>query len=283
MEGWFLIHRKMQNNWIWKDKEPFDKRSAWIDLISMAYHSEQKVISNGTLLTIQRGQFPTSVRFLAERWKWSKDRVYRFLKLLEQDGMIVKQSDTERTLITLVNYGIYQDKQDTNKSSVKDTHKDADKDTERTGSSQGSSHEQIIINNSEECLNEKRKEMMRERSFDFERFWHFTADAYPKQRKVSDAKDLWIDEILKAPIGKEEETARIFHKAIEAYKEHMEGIYSKPDDRHNATPQFREWILSDSEQWLWKAKMKIQAERAEKEKAAADNVGMTEEEWNELP
>ena len=63
----------------------------------------------------------------------------------------------------------------------------------------------------------------------------------------------------------------------------MEGIYSKPDDRHNATPQFREWILSDSEQWLWKAKIKIQSERAEKTKAAADNVGMTEEEWNSLP
>ena len=194
MEGWFLIHRKMQNNWIWKDKEPFDKRSAWIDLISMAYHSEQKVISNGTLLTIQRGQFPTSVRFLAERWKWSKDRVYRFLKLLEQDGMIVKQSDTERTLITLVNYGVYQDKQDTNKSSVKDTHKDADKDTERTGSSQGSSHEQIITNNTNEFLNNSNNGGNTELpplNLKIEKAWYGTFKEYPNKENPTLAQRIW--------------------------------------------------------------------------------------------
>ncbi len=248
-QGWFLVHRKLQDHWVWKDKDSFDKRSAWIDLILMAYHSEQKVLSNGTFLTVKRGQFPTSVRFLAERWKWSKDRVYRFLKLLEEDGMIVKQSDTERTLLTIVNYDFYQDKQDSNKSVVKDTYKDADKDNVRTTSSQGSSHEQIIINNSEECLNEKRKEMMSERSFDFEKGWNITADAYPKKRKILDAKPLWIDEVLKAPVGEEGQVAMLFYKAIKLFLTDLEAKYSKPEDRENHTPRLKDWIVEDLEYW----------------------------------
>lgn len=107
--GWIKLHRKLQDCWIWLDKEPFDKRSAWVDLLLTANHSDKKILFNGELITIKRGQILTSIRKLAERWKWSYDKTSRFLKLIESDGMLRKESDNCRTLLTIENYEVYQD------------------------------------------------------------------------------------------------------------------------------------------------------------------------------
>lgn len=106
--GWIKLYRKLQDCWIWKEDEPFDKRSAWVDLLLTANHSDKKILFNGDFITVKKGQILTSVRKLAERWKWSTNRVYRFLKLLENDKMIIRKSDNDRTLLTIENYSVYQ-------------------------------------------------------------------------------------------------------------------------------------------------------------------------------
>lgn len=108
-KGWIKTYRKIQDCWIWLDKEPFDKRSAWIDLLLTANHADKKILFNGELITIERGQILTSIRQLADKWKWSYDKVLRFLRLIESDGMIKKESDNFRTLLTIENYELYQD------------------------------------------------------------------------------------------------------------------------------------------------------------------------------
>lgn len=113
-KGWIKTYRKLQDCWIWSDKEPFDKRSAWIDLLLTANHADKKLLFNGQLITVKRGQILTSIRKLSERWKWSINKVYRFLKLLENDEMLQRKSDNDRTLITIENYSVYQDKEYTN-------------------------------------------------------------------------------------------------------------------------------------------------------------------------
>ena len=107
-DGYFLIHRKIQDCWIWTSDEPFDRRSAWIDIIMMANHKDTKIWFDGELVTVKRGQRITSIRALAARWKWGKAKVSEFLKVLEADGMIQKESDSRRTLLTVINYGVYQ-------------------------------------------------------------------------------------------------------------------------------------------------------------------------------
>ena len=99
---------------MWEDKEPFDKRSAWIDLLLTANHADAKLLFNGELITVQRGQILTSVRKLSVKWKWSVNKVYRFLKLLESDKMLQKESNKDRTLLTIVNYSVYQGGEYTN-------------------------------------------------------------------------------------------------------------------------------------------------------------------------
>lgn len=113
-KGWIKLHRKIQDCWIWFEKEPFDKRSAWIDLLLSANHSDQKLLFNGEFITVQRGQILTSIRKLSDKWKWSYDKTIRFLKLIENDGMIKKESNSYRTLISIENYEVYQDLQSPN-------------------------------------------------------------------------------------------------------------------------------------------------------------------------
>ena len=115
--GWIKLYRQLQDCWIWLDKEPFDKRSAWVDLLLTANHSDKKLLFNGELITVKRGQILTSVRKLSAKWKWSVNKVYRFLKLLESDEMLQKESDKDRTLLTIVNYSIFQCCEYTNENS----------------------------------------------------------------------------------------------------------------------------------------------------------------------
>lgn len=106
--GWIKLHRKLQDCWIWQEKEPFDKRSAWVDLLLSANHSDKKILFNGELMIVKRGQVLTSIRKLSVKWSWSVNRVYRYLRLLESDNMLIKESDNDKTLLTIVNYEVYQ-------------------------------------------------------------------------------------------------------------------------------------------------------------------------------
>ena len=119
-EGWILLHRKLQECEIWANSQPFDMRSAWVDLLLLANHKDAEIIFDYKPMTVKRGQYLTSVRKLSARWSWSKDRTLKYLRLLESLGMIHRDSTNQRTLITIDKYDVYQNEQDT------------DKDTKRT-------------------------------------------------------------------------------------------------------------------------------------------------------
>ena len=112
--GWFKVDRSIKDHWLWKDNEPFDKRSAWIDLIMMANIKDFKTHYKGKLVMRKRGDVNTSTRFLAERWGWSRNKVIRFLRLLESDEMVSLHGTTDGTTITVENYSKFQDVRTTN-------------------------------------------------------------------------------------------------------------------------------------------------------------------------
>ena len=123
--GWVILSRKIQDNWIWENP---DMLKAWLDLIFLMNFKDRKLIIDVQLKVIKRGQYFTSIRNLASRWEWSKDRVERFLKLLESDEMITRSRTPSGTLLTLIKYEDFQGQPDTNKDTNKDTDKDTDKD-----------------------------------------------------------------------------------------------------------------------------------------------------------
>ena len=107
--GWITLNRSIQDSAIWQSDEPFDVRSAWIDLIMMANFADREILYKGRNIMIRRGQVRTSVRKLAARWRWSKDKVSRHLSALEARHSVTLKCDTDGTLITIINYGKYQD------------------------------------------------------------------------------------------------------------------------------------------------------------------------------
>lgn len=130
MIGWIKLHRKILDSELWNHSEPFGVRDAWIDLLLLANHADKRILFDGEPYTVKCGQRMTSIRKLSQRWKWSKERVARYLKTLETEGMITRVRHRNGTLLTIVNYGKYQSRCDTNEDTNKDTDKDTNKDTD---------------------------------------------------------------------------------------------------------------------------------------------------------
>ncbi|MGU8794126.1 hypothetical protein ACV3TA_17180, partial [Clostridium perfringens] len=45
----------------------------------------------------------------SDAWGWSTTKVKKFLELLEKENMITVKSDNKKTLVTIENYGVYQE------------------------------------------------------------------------------------------------------------------------------------------------------------------------------
>lgn len=114
-QGWISLHRKIMEHPFYKEKRKFSKFEAWIDMLLMANHKDNKFLLGNEFVTVQRGSFITSELKLMDRWGWSKTKVRSFLDLLENDEMIIKISDNKKTTITIVNYNDYQDLETTEK------------------------------------------------------------------------------------------------------------------------------------------------------------------------
>ena len=162
-KGWICIHRKIRECFIWNE-EPYDKAHAWIDLLLRANHEDKKMMMNGQVKIISRGQFHTSIAILAEQWKWSRNKVYRFLDVLKNENMISVESNkggtSNGTTITIVNYGIYQDKEESDETSnetsdgtTNDTSDDTSGGTSNDTSNGTSDGTQTTMNNNENNYN----------------------------------------------------------------------------------------------------------------------------------
>lgn len=101
MTGYILLHRSITDSPYW-GLEPYTKAQALIDLMLSANHSN--IEWGQPKFTIFRGQFCTSHIKLAERWRWSRNKIRRFLCELETAQQIVQQSDRHKTIITICNY-----------------------------------------------------------------------------------------------------------------------------------------------------------------------------------
>ena len=73
-------------------------------MLLTANHKNKKFIFEGRVVDVHRGQFITSLGNLGARFGWGIQKVRDFLRLLESDGMIAKESTRKGTKITIRNY-----------------------------------------------------------------------------------------------------------------------------------------------------------------------------------
>ncbi len=106
-KGYIKVYRDIRDHWLW-DQKPFSKGQAWIDLLMLVNHEDKRLKFDDEIVTCRRGMTITSLRKLSERWGWSPGKVDRFLKLLKSEIMIQEERNSRRTIISIVNYGDYQ-------------------------------------------------------------------------------------------------------------------------------------------------------------------------------
>lgn len=109
-KGYIKLFRDVLGHWVYDDEILF---RAWIYLLLTANHSDKEVMFNGSLITIHRGELLTSLRKLSDEWKCGLKKTRSIIELLERAHMILRKSakkGTQKgTLLTIVNYGVYQD------------------------------------------------------------------------------------------------------------------------------------------------------------------------------
>lgn len=108
MKGWIKLHRRVLKHWVFQDAEYF---KFWIYLLLDVNHEDKKMLWNKNLIEVKRGEKITSLKKLAEEFNCSREKVRRFLNLLETDSMITTVSNTKYTQITILNYDSYQVKE----------------------------------------------------------------------------------------------------------------------------------------------------------------------------
>ncbi len=138
--GFFKISRALLDHALWLES-PFSKGHAWIDLIGLVAWKDHKA---GMRKDVQRGQLWTTLRYLEGRWGWSIKKVSTFLNQLEMAKMLVQSRSSKRntggTLITIVNYGKFQDVTRETKGDVK-----AKRNTEETQKKQSEEGKKVRI------------------------------------------------------------------------------------------------------------------------------------------
>lgn len=125
--GWIKLERQIMNHWLYRERRHFSKYEAWIDLKMKVNYMDNQILFDGMLTDVPRGSMLTSLRQLADTWRWSITKVKNFLKLLESENMIRLEIDTKKTVISIVAYDLAEDAKDTEV-----TEKEQQKDSEKT-------------------------------------------------------------------------------------------------------------------------------------------------------
>lgn len=107
MSGFLKLQRKFYNHWLWEEERSLSKAEAWLDLLQLAAFAPYKKIVKGKLIGLEQGELIASVRFLAKRWVWGKDKSAKFMSLLESDNMIRRISRQGETIVSLCKYSDY--------------------------------------------------------------------------------------------------------------------------------------------------------------------------------
>ena len=99
-EGYITLSRRFFASKIWQ---------AWLDLIQSARFEPSAITSRiGCYeVTWNRGQYPASVKYLANKWGRSERWVRSLLERLRRDKMITTDNSQGVTVITLVNFDKY--------------------------------------------------------------------------------------------------------------------------------------------------------------------------------
>jgi len=113
-QGWIKLHREILDKPIWTEATA-EQKVLLVTLLMMANHDEKQWEWKGMKFTARPGQLVTSLPALVQ--KCGKDcsiqKIRTALKRFAKYGFLTEESTPHNRLITIVNWGFYQGKEET--------------------------------------------------------------------------------------------------------------------------------------------------------------------------
>jgi len=110
-DGWVKLHRCLLDKAIWK-KSKAEQKAVLITVLLLANHKNNEWEWQGKKYTCKPGQFITSLQSLAETAGTTIQIVRTSLQRFEKYEFLTNESTKTGRLITIVNWGFYQAKDD---------------------------------------------------------------------------------------------------------------------------------------------------------------------------
>ncbi|HWC59564.1 MAG TPA: hypothetical protein VHC44_07700 [Verrucomicrobiae bacterium] len=107
IHGSIVLSKRLRQHPVWS-REAMSYGQALVDLLLLANDKARRVTINGETFELKRGQLAWSKRRLESEWNRSRNWVDRFLRWCNDESMIVVDSTNRRTIITIINYDVYQ-------------------------------------------------------------------------------------------------------------------------------------------------------------------------------
>ena len=106
LKGQICLVRALADHAIWQGDLAL--RGAWVDLLLRANTEDALLMQRGEAVEVRRGQLAWSVKGLADKWLCCEEKAAKYLAWFAKVGCIRVESTKRRTLITILNYDIYQ-------------------------------------------------------------------------------------------------------------------------------------------------------------------------------
>ncbi|MBW0727608.1 DnaD domain protein [Staphylococcus aureus] len=105
MTGWIKLHRKLLDSPIFQNEKLF---KVFAYCLMKASHKDHTQLVGRRVVELEKGQFVFGRKRASEELRLKESTVRDYIKLLENLGTIVVKSDNKFSVITVVNWAIYQ-------------------------------------------------------------------------------------------------------------------------------------------------------------------------------
>lgn len=147
MTGWIKLHRKLLDSPIFQNEKLF---KVFAYCLMKASHKEHTQLVGRRVVHLQKGQFVFGRKRASEELRLKESTVRDYVKLLGKLGTIDIKSDNKFSVITVVNWAIYQ-----NDEEISDSKNDKKSTTNQHQMDNKSTSNQQQINTNKNVKNEK--------------------------------------------------------------------------------------------------------------------------------
>lgn len=252
--------------------EVFTEREAWVWLLGAAAWKKIHARGNVGPVSLNRGEFSFSVRFLAIKWKWTPASTHRFLAKLKRNGMLEERERDTNHVFLISNYNKFQLGGDTQRD-ADETAPKQQRDKEETG----------------EAGKQGKKEKKAPAApvipgLQFPTWWPVKEwQGFVESRKkigkpLSDrAVELAISRLTKLKAAGENPAEVLDKSTFGSWT----GLYGKDEKRPGAAPDAGARAASDIETWIWRLEAFHHGKQEDGEEVA--KIGHWHEKWGPKP